>query len=153
MKGSHFRRLITIALLTAALTFGAFEVALHQRVQKELGMPSHVTPPAETIQALHGFKVRLIHEASLAEGSWISMARDPQGRLIISPETGQLLRVTLAGGQLEQPRPLDSLRRASGARISGRGVVERPGAGRNECQRRVDGVAGLGAMRRSRDAK
>jgi putative heme-binding domain-containing protein len=42
-----------------------------------------------------GFKVDVLHAASPEEGSWASMTFDPKGRLIISPERGKLLRVTL----------------------------------------------------------
>jgi putative heme-binding domain-containing protein len=51
---------------------------------------------AETLTVLPGFKVELIR-SSENEGSWVSMAVDPKGRLIISPQEGRgnMLRVTL----------------------------------------------------------
>ena len=43
-----------------------------------------------------GFDVELLRKAQPDEGSWISMAFDPQGRLTISREDKGLLRLTLA---------------------------------------------------------
>src|ERR1044071_453914 len=53
--------------------------------------------PAESLTVLPGFKVELLHSAQFGEGSWICMATDPKGRLIISPQADNhpLLRVTL----------------------------------------------------------
>lgn len=48
----------------------------------------HVTAPP-------GFDVELLRKAQLDEGSWISLAFDPQGRLTISREDKGLLRMTL----------------------------------------------------------
>src|SRR5437870_5852667 len=63
--------------------------------------------PAEKLATLPGFKVELLHSATKEEGSWISMAIDPKGRLIISPQDDRnklpLLRVTLTKqGQIEK---------------------------------------------------
>jgi putative heme-binding domain-containing protein len=64
--------------------------------------------PAETIQVMPGFKVELLHSADPTEGSWISMAADDKGRLIISPQTdGQLLRITLSHGKVAQIERID----------------------------------------------
>jgi putative heme-binding domain-containing protein len=58
--------------------------------------------PAESITALDGFKVELLRSAQPGEGSWVAMAVDPQGRLIISPQGKEpMLRVSLDGkGQI-----------------------------------------------------
>lgn len=64
---------------------------------------------AENITTLPGFKVELLYSAATNQGSWISMAVDPKGRLIISPqqEDRPLLRVTLAKfGQVEKVEPI-----------------------------------------------
>lgn len=59
--------------------------------------------PAETIHVMPGFKVELLHSADPTEGSWISMAADDKGRLIISPQSEDpLLRITLFRGQVAQ---------------------------------------------------
>lgn len=56
---------------------------------------------AESLQTLPGFKVELLRSARIDEGSWVSMTFDPKGRLIIAPDPGGLLRLTLAdGGQV-----------------------------------------------------
>ncbi|MBI5774780.1 MAG: c-type cytochrome [Verrucomicrobia bacterium] len=60
----------------------------------------------EALFALPGFHVELLASATPEEGSWVSMAKDSQGRLLISPQWGKaenadeekergLLRVTL----------------------------------------------------------
>lgn len=64
---------------------------------------------AETIQTLPGFKVELI-KSSDNEGSWVAMAKDTKGRLIISPQDGKgnMLRMTLgASGQVEGSEIID----------------------------------------------
>ncbi len=70
-----------------------------------------VTPqatPANTIRVEPGFKVQLLHSADPTEGSWISMAIDPKGRLIVSPQyDGHLLRITLSRGRVEQIETID----------------------------------------------
>ncbi len=70
-----------------------------------------VTPEAtaaKSIQVEPGFKVELLHSADATEGSWISMAIDPKGRLIISPQNeGNLLRITLSRGRVEKIERID----------------------------------------------
>src|SRR5262245_22997907 len=43
-----------------------------------------------------GFQVDLVHVAKPDEGSWISLAFDPQGRLVVGREDKGLLRLTLS---------------------------------------------------------
>jgi putative heme-binding domain-containing protein len=64
--------------------------------------------PAEDIKVLPGFKVELIRNSELGEGSWVSMTIDPKGRLIISPQGSEpMLRVTLDGdGKVAKLEPL-----------------------------------------------
>jgi putative heme-binding domain-containing protein len=70
-----------------------------------------VAPEATSAKSIHvepGFKVELLHSADVTEGSWISMAIDPKGRLIISPQNdGNLLRITLSHGHVERIEPID----------------------------------------------
>jgi putative heme-binding domain-containing protein len=70
-----------------------------------------VTPEAtsaKSIQIEPGFKVELLHSADATEGSWISMAIDPKGRLIISPQNdGNLLRITLSQGSVDKIERID----------------------------------------------
>jgi len=46
--------------------------------------------------AAPGFEITLVRKAAAEEGSWISMAFDPQGRLTVSREDRGLLQMTLA---------------------------------------------------------
>lgn len=48
---------------------------------------------AEMLQTLPDFEVELLRSARPGEGSWISMAFDPEGRLTISREDQGLLRL------------------------------------------------------------
>ncbi len=48
---------------------------------------------APQVSAPTGFKVELIYAAPPEEGSWISMAFDPKGRIIVSAEKGGLRRI------------------------------------------------------------
>ncbi len=60
---------------------------------------------AETLTVPPGFKVELLRSAATNEGSWISMAIDSKGRLIVSPQQDQrpLLRITLTkAGQVDK---------------------------------------------------
>lgn len=57
--------------------------------------------PAQ-ISALPGFEVQLIRQAEKDEGSWVSMAFDPQGRLTIAREDQGLLRLTFGANPQEQ---------------------------------------------------
>src|SRR5205085_2687468 len=64
---------------------------------------------AESLTVLPGFKVELLHSAQFGEGSWICMATDQKGRLIISPQADNepLLRVTLdRSGHLQKIEPI-----------------------------------------------
>lgn len=61
------------------------------------------TDPA-SFQTRPGFEVELVRSAQADEGSWISMAFDPQGRMTIAREDKGLLRMTLSedGTQVRQ---------------------------------------------------
>src|SRR5258705_4207217 len=49
---------------------------------------------AAHITALPGFKVELVRSAQADEGSWVALAFDPRGRIIIAREDRGLLRLT-----------------------------------------------------------
>jgi putative heme-binding domain-containing protein len=69
-----------------------------------------VATAADKLTVLPGFKVELLRSAERGEGSWVCMAVDPKGRLIISPQegTGNMLRVTLSKtGQIEKLEKID----------------------------------------------
>ncbi|MCA9163966.1 MAG: PQQ-dependent sugar dehydrogenase [Planctomycetales bacterium] len=52
------------------------------------------TDPA-SFRIADGFQIELLHSAAEAEGSWVSMAIDPRGRIIVAKEERGLLRITL----------------------------------------------------------
>jgi putative heme-binding domain-containing protein len=65
--------------------------------------------PVEGMTVKDGFRLELIHSARPGEGSWISMTRDDQGRLILSPQGSEpLLRVTIDQGKVAKMERLES---------------------------------------------
>lgn len=54
-----------------------------------------VATPASAIQVPKGFTIELLHSAQIGEGSWSAMTVDDAGRVILSPEKGPLLRLTV----------------------------------------------------------
>ncbi len=48
-----------------------------------------------------GFQIELLHSATKKQGSWVSMAFDPKGRLVIGRENKGLLRFTLPSMKVE----------------------------------------------------
>ena len=62
--------------------------------------PGEATPP-ERITALPGFVVERLRSSAAGEGSWVAMAFDDRGRVIISREDKGLLRLNLQDGKLE----------------------------------------------------
>ncbi len=64
-----------------------------------------------------GFEIELLRTAQADEGSWISMAFDPRGRLVIGREDQGLLRLTLPGdghGEMQVDTINDTLRECRG---------------------------------------
>lgn len=66
-------------------------------------------PDPATFLTQPGFEVSLIREATKGEGSWVSMAFDPQGRLTIAREDKGLLRMALSedGSQVTNVETID----------------------------------------------
>ncbi|HLY07936.1 MAG TPA: c-type cytochrome [Planctomycetota bacterium] len=64
--------------------------------------------PADKLQALADFKVELVLRADpKVHGSWISMTRDPKGRLLLAGQRGQpVTRLTLKDGKVEKEEVL-----------------------------------------------
>ena len=78
--------------------------------------------PVERITVPEGFEIELIHAARPGEGSWSAMTVDGQGRIILSPQYGPLLRITPAGpdgGRATVERLHDSVGRAQGILVVG----------------------------------
>lgn len=65
--------------------------------------------PQTKFDAAPGFRVTTLRNAAADEGSWIAMAFDPQGRLVVSREDKGLLRMTLADDRNKVARvePID----------------------------------------------
>ncbi len=75
--------------------------------------PSFAAPPppettADQLQTLPGFKVELMLRADpKMNGSWISMAKDPKGRLLLAGQNRQpITRVTIKDGQVAEQEDL-----------------------------------------------
>jgi glucose/arabinose dehydrogenase len=64
------------------------------------------TSPVE-VAALPGFEVVLLRSARAEEGSWVGMAFDGEGRLIVAMEERGLLRMTLDGGAVSLVEVVD----------------------------------------------
>src|ERR1700741_636720 len=82
-------RPLAVVLALSCLTY------FQPRVYGEAAKP-------EDLVTLPGFKVELLRTADPAtEGSWISIARDPQGRLLLGAERTQpITRVTIKDGRV-----------------------------------------------------
>jgi putative heme-binding domain-containing protein len=64
--------------------------------------------PASAVRVPEGFKVELVHSSQAGEGSWVSMTFDEQGRVVASPESGGLLRITRTGPEAATVERLDA---------------------------------------------
>ncbi len=82
---------------SALLAVGCLGLA---RLLSSQALAEPLAPAA--LHALPGFKVELLKAAELAtEGSWISIAEDPQGRLLLGGERGDpISRVTIKDGRV-----------------------------------------------------
>src|SRR5712692_3633333 len=95
------RKLLALLLLSAVGSHGALIAAPHEGGR---------ATPVDKLATLTGFKIELLRSAQAGEGSWVSMAVDPKGRLFISPQegVGNILRVTLTKeGQVEKVEKID----------------------------------------------
>jgi putative heme-binding domain-containing protein len=54
-------------------------------------------PPPSAITVPEGFSVELLASAAPGQGSWVCLCFDPQGRAILSPQSGPLLRASIPG--------------------------------------------------------
>jgi putative heme-binding domain-containing protein len=70
--------------------------------------PKHATP-IEAITVPDGFAVELLYSAQIGDGSWVSMTFDNHNRIIVSPQSGRMITLSLnaIGGQVESVRPID----------------------------------------------
>jgi putative heme-binding domain-containing protein len=83
-----------------ALSLGALGIAPWGNIAMEGAKPSATAPTELTL--LPGFKAELLYSVPKAtQGSWVSMAPDDKGRLIVSDQSGPLYRVTPGPGEEE----------------------------------------------------
>ena len=94
---------------TAAVSKGRLGVAPWGDI-----MVSKQATAASTLEVLPGFKVELLHSALQDEGSWIAMTADNKGRLIVSPQEGGLLRISVQGSETKVERLSTKLGSAMG---------------------------------------
>jgi putative heme-binding domain-containing protein len=70
--------------------------------------PPTQSTPVENLTLPPGFKAELIYSVpKTSQGSWVSMAHDPKGRLYVSDQAGPLYRVTPAHG--DQPTKVEQV--------------------------------------------
>lgn len=106
MKFRRFsqREVFLLALLLAGIM--ALRVECYLELRRGQTVYSGPTRPQD-IKVLPDFKLSLLHAAATNEGSWISMAFDPQGRVIVSPQEREpVLRLTLSGGKVSRIEPI-----------------------------------------------
>jgi putative heme-binding domain-containing protein len=88
---------LLVVLFSAQTVFAQLKdarVADYDQWKLALGKGAVAQPV--TVQTLPGFRIDVVRVASPEEGSWISLACDPRGRLIVGREDKGLLRITLA---------------------------------------------------------
>ncbi|HEY0551464.1 MAG TPA: heme-binding protein, partial [Verrucomicrobiae bacterium] len=88
--------LTTIVLGTALSVRAATAILQEDYNQWKQGLGTNAATAADNIAAPAGFKVELLRSAQPNEGSWVAMAFDPRGRIVIAREDRGLLRLTLS---------------------------------------------------------
>jgi putative heme-binding domain-containing protein len=94
--------LLPSAILALTFLVGG-ETAPRAQAQKKPPMKQEATP-AEALETLSGFKVELLHTADpVTEGSFISMAKDNKGRLLVAGQRSQpITRFALKDGKVDK---------------------------------------------------
>jgi putative heme-binding domain-containing protein len=95
------RSILRPALLFLAATLpagrGAEVLVSDDYNQWKQALGTNVATAAERTVALPGFQAELVRSAQPGEGSWVAMAFDPRGRIVVAREDRGLLRMTLPG--------------------------------------------------------
>jgi putative heme-binding domain-containing protein len=87
---------VLAAWFPAAPASGQFpEANLNDYNQWKLALESGGVASPVSISALPGYAVEMVRAAAPGEGSWISLAFDPEGRMVVAREDKGLLRMTL----------------------------------------------------------
>src|SRR5438876_7798114 len=88
---NHFLRFSTPWLRRSALL--AFSAVTFGHA--ETGNLTEIAPEPSAMQVAPGFKIELLYSVPKAlQGSWVSLAVDPKGRLIAGDQYGALYRIT-----------------------------------------------------------
>src|SRR4051794_12474240 len=99
-------RLLTSAfrILCCSLLLPSFAALAAKPKPNATKEKAEFATPAESLSVLPGFKAELLRSAAAGEGSWICMATDSRGRLIVSPQGDDqpLLRITLKSGVIKK---------------------------------------------------
>jgi len=99
-------------------------------------------PTAENLQTLPDFKIEVLLKADKSKnGSWISLTKDPKGRLLIGGQRGQpVTRVTIEDGKVVKEETLNlPVSEVMGMRFVG-DVLYADGAGKNSAGKVVFGL-------------
>jgi putative heme-binding domain-containing protein len=94
-------------LITADKRVGISSVDDYEQWKQALG--ADLSTDVKTFSLVSNFALQLIRVAQKGEDSWVSMAFDPQGRIIIAKEQQGLLRMTLSedGGKVTSVETID----------------------------------------------
>lgn len=87
--------LVTFCLWGTPLLAQLPEANLNDYNQWKLALSSDGVASPVSISALPGYAVEMVRQAGPGEGSWISLAFDPKGRMVVAREDKGLLRMTL----------------------------------------------------------
>ena len=87
--------LATLVVQAAPLCAQLPEANLNDYNQWKLALDAGGVASPVAISALPGYAVEMVRPSAPGEGSWISLAFDPQGRIVIAREDKGLLRMTL----------------------------------------------------------
>ena len=91
-RATHYINLLLLSALTLNQTHAAGDMVVDP--------DTHITLP-------EGFDAEILYDVPTAQGSWVAMAFDPKGRLIVSDQDSKgIFRVTLPaeGGTARPPR-------------------------------------------------
>ena len=90
-------RTAKIPLVLALGVVGATDQLAGQSAPATPPVPEYVLDPDTNVRVVEGFDVELLYAVPPEQGSWVAMAFDPKGRLIVSDQDSQgVFRVTLA---------------------------------------------------------
>jgi putative heme-binding domain-containing protein len=97
MIAKNIRTISVLVLFAPTVAFGQLKDArVADYEQWRLAQKSGAVADPAAIAVLPGFQIELVHVARPEEGSWISLAFDPRGRMVIGREDKGLIRLTLA---------------------------------------------------------